>query len=190
MLHSTIALLSAGSIALAGFAPGVQGQIASKFKARTAERPAISAEQKTVIEKQQAEHMAQVAGVLGISADDLKARIASGKSLGTIIADLKLNATDIQKKLGEQKLTLMKSHMADRVKSGAITQAQADAQIAAAQKAFAEGKLQMMGQGGMKGQGNGLHKGEGKGEGRGKGQGQGRGTGVHRMQGASPVVAK
>jgi hypothetical protein len=84
----------------------------------------------------------------------------------------------------------MKSHMADRVTSGAITQAQADAQIAAAQKAFAEGKLQMMGQGGMKGQGNGLHKGEGKGEGRGKGQGQGRGTGVHRMQGASPVVAK
>jgi hypothetical protein len=180
MLHSTIALLSAGSIALAGFAPGVQGQIASKFKARAAERPAISAEQKTVIEKQQAEHMAQVAGVLGISADDLKARIASGKSLGTIIADLKLNATDIQKKLGEQKLTLMKSHMADRVTSGAITQAQADAQIAAAQKAFAEGKLQMMGQGGMKGHGNGLHKGEGK----------SRGTGVHRMQGTSPVVAK
>ena len=184
MLHSTIALLSAGSIALAGFAPGVQGQIASKFKARAAERPAISAEQKTIFEKQQAEHQAQIASILGISADDLKARLASGKNLGTIISDLKLNATEIQKKLGEQKLVLMKTHLADRVKAGVITQAEADAKLAAAQKAFAEGKLQMMGQGGTKGQGNGLHKGEGKKQGRGKG------NGVHRMQGVSPIVAK
>lgn len=183
MLHTTIALLSAGSIALAGFNPGVQGQIASKFKARAAERPAISAEQKTVIEKQQAEHMAQVAGVLGISADDLKARLASGKNLSTIISDLKLNVADVQKKLAEQKLALMKTHLADRVKSGALTQAQADTQIAAFERARAEGKFEMFGE----------HRGEMKGLGKGKGmhegQKRGKGDGQHRMMKTAPAAA-
>ena len=183
MLHTTIALLSAGSIALAGFNPGVQGQIASKFKSRAAERPAISEQHKAEMQKQQAEHLTQVAGVLGITADDLKVQIASGKNLTTIITDLKLNVSDVQKKLSEQKLALMKTHLADRVKSGAITQAQADAQIAAFQKARAEGKFEMFGE----------HRGEMKGMGKGKGlragEGRGKGEGQHRMMKTAPAAA-
>ena len=156
------------------------------------ERPAISAEQKTAMEAQRADHQARIAAILGISADDLKARLASGKKMTDIISDLKLDATVVQQKIAALQLETMKAHFADAVKSGKLTQAQADAKIAEMQKAIDSGKFPMgpmMGRGEGRGFGHDEKK-EGKERGGDFRKGQRHGKGGMPAATSTPVIAK
>jgi len=162
----------------------------------TKARPAITAEQKTAMQAQQADHQAKIAAILGISADDLKARLASGKKMTDIISDLKLDATAVQQKMAVLQLETIKARYADAVKSGKLTQAQADAKIAEIQKAIDSGKFpgpMMGGRGGMMGRGEGLGLGEKK-ESKERGgdfrKGQRHGKGAAPTTTSTPVVAK
>lgn len=71
--------------------------------------------------------------ILGITIDDLKARLASGKTFTQIIADLGLTQDQIKTKMDALRATHlvdMKTKIQTEVTSGKITQAQADQMIA------------------------------------------------------------
>lgn len=69
----------------------------------------------------------ELAKVLGTTVDKIKADRDTGKTLDETIASLGLNKETIMQKLKEIRETEMKNNLAADVKSGKITQAQADA---------------------------------------------------------------
>ncbi len=72
----------------------------------------------------------EIATVLGTTEVDLQALIKSGKTIDQIIADKGLSKTAIYSQLKTQREANEKTRLADAVKNGKITQAQADQMIA------------------------------------------------------------
>jgi predicted transcriptional regulator len=76
-------------------------------------------------------HNEVIAKILGITADDLKARLEAGKKISDILKELGMSETDFQAKMQTAHIAEMKAHLAEQVAAGKLTQAEANARIAA-----------------------------------------------------------
>jgi len=100
------------------------------------------------------DRQAIAAEVLGLSKADLEKALKEGKTLKELAADAKLDGSALREKMQ----TAMKAAVADAVKAGTITQAQADALQTAGAK-MGGGRLGRFGHGGGAGHGRGFGRG-------------------------------
>lgn len=106
--------------------------------------PAATPEQ---IAQHTQERFQRHAEILGISADEVKAAWAEGKSFSQIIQEKNLSREQIQARIKDQKIQQAKSQLQTLVEKGVITRQQADQRLAVMQERIAKGGEHMMGKG-------------------------------------------
>jgi len=133
MKHKVFVLLPVAALLVAGVTPVLAKNIDQKqFKQHSMLR-AHAGEN----------HNQELAGMLGITVDDLKARLAVGKTPVVIAADLGISEADFKQKMQAMAVANIKAHLAQEVAAGKLTQDEVDAKIAQLEKDIQEGKFPM-----------------------------------------------
>ncbi len=132
MKHKLFILLPVVALLVAGVTPVLAKTVASRQSQIHVARLA---------HPDDAQRDTQLAVILGITADDLKTRLAAGKTPEQIAADLGMSQSDMQKRMQDAMLADLKTKLASEVTNGKITQAQADAKLVQVQTDIAAGKF-------------------------------------------------
>ncbi len=113
---------------------------------------------KNLTPEEQAQHftemMGQQANLFGITADQMKAFWAEGKSMPEIMTELGITKEQMQTKMQGSRKQALQEQLQALVSQGVITQVQADTRLAALESKTAKGFGGMMGFGGRRGGGD------------------------------------
>lgn len=154
--------LAGTAFASSGFGPNL-GEKVDICPLSQEERDALRAEHETMRAEHQAERVSDIATITGIPESVIEEAFETRTPMHELFDEYGVDGDEVRDELRAQREGRMKTHMAELVAEGIITQEEADERLA---------HLEERGVGGPHhgGFGNGPHDGEGDGSGRGTGR--------------------